>query len=114
MRWQFTSGNRKAWLRQEITCLSSALLWVGFVCGAEADPISKFHKEIQPILSQYCYDCHGDGMDKGGVAFDQLKGQDLAAKPELWSKVLRNLRAGLMPPEKKPRPTPAELQKLES
>ena len=31
-----------------------------------------FKKTIQPLLEEYCYDCHGDGAKKGGVAFDEL------------------------------------------
>src|SRR6267143_659758 len=97
-----------------------------FICGllflvlfiftgtAQADPISRFHKEVQPILSKYCYDCHGDGMDKGGLAFDQISNADLLKKREVWSKVLRNLRACLMPPEKKPRPSAEDVQQIES
>src|SRR3974390_750003 len=27
---------------------------------------------VQKILTTYCYDCHGDGMEKGKVAFDQF------------------------------------------
>src|SRR5712671_3960066 len=33
---------------------------------------ARFHKEIQPLLTQYCSDCHMDGVKKGGVDFDEL------------------------------------------
>src|SRR5690348_1433300 len=29
-----------------------------------------FPKDVQQVLTTYCYDCHGDGMEKGKVAFD--------------------------------------------
>jgi hypothetical protein len=75
---------------------------------------ARFHQDIQPILSRYCYDCHADGMNKGKVAFDEFKdNQDLMGRTELWLAVLKNVRAGIMPPAKKPRPTPEELQRLE-
>jgi hypothetical protein len=53
-------------------------------------------------------------MHKGGVAFDEL-GPDKAIveNHELWYKVLRNVRAGLMPPPKKQRPDDAERGRLE-
>jgi len=71
----------------------------------------RFQSDILPILKEYCFDCHGDGMNKGKVAFDEFKTQDeLLARKELWLAVLKNVRAGLMPPEKKPRPS--EEQKL--
>ena len=65
---------------------------------------TEFRTSIQPILSQYCFDCHADGVHKGEVALDQFKSDDDVLKnPELWFKVLKNVRAGLMPPAKKPR-----------
>jgi len=57
----------------------------------------EFHKDIQPILEEYCFDCHADGMNKGKVALDEFKNDaDLPANRELWLRVLKNLRAGLM------------------
>jgi hypothetical protein len=74
----------------------------------------KFKKEIQPILVEYCYDCHGEGMDKGKVAFDAFKtDEELIGKKDLWLAVLKNTRAGLMPPENKPRPSTAQQSVLE-
>ncbi|MBI4326065.1 MAG: DUF1592 domain-containing protein [Chloroflexi bacterium] len=76
--------------------------------------MAHFREEIQPILSQYCYDCHGDGMNKGGVAFDALKTEEAVLNRDLWWAVLKNLRAGLMPPEQKPRPSAEERRPLEN
>ncbi|MEN9676776.1 MAG: hypothetical protein RIS76_2672 [Verrucomicrobiota bacterium] len=74
-----------------------------------------FTRDIQPLLTQYCSDCHADGANKGGVAFDQLKGEaGLPGTPELWLAVLKNVRAGLMPPAKKARPTDEEQRRLET
>src|SRR5439155_11037532 len=82
--------------------------------GAEIKAAAYFRKDIQPILAEYCYDCHGDGMDKGNVAFDELKSdEELLGKRDLWWAVLKNLRAGLMPPAKKPRPPEKEKRRLE-
>ncbi|HKS36610.1 MAG TPA: DUF1592 domain-containing protein, partial [Verrucomicrobiae bacterium] len=82
---------------------------------AENPAAAHFRKDVQPILVKYCYDCHGDGMNKGKVAFDEFKSDDeLLGKHDLWSKVLKNLRGGLMPPEKKPRPSAEEVRRLEN
>ena len=73
-----------------------------------------FQRDVQPILTKYCYDCHGDGMSKGKVAFDEFKSHDeLLGKHDLWLAVLKNVRAGVMPPEKKPHPTADEKKVLE-
>src|SRR5258708_3839151 len=74
-----------------------------------------FHKDIQPILSQFCYDCHGDGAKKGDVAFDQFKSDDaVVGDRTLWWTAMKNLRAGIMPPEKKPRPSQEQRLRIES
>src|SRR6266571_7237181 len=76
--------------------------------GNEA--VTHFKNDVQPILAEYCSDCHGDGMNKGGIAFDELKSDEAVLNHDLWLKVLKNVRAELMPPQKKPRP-PADQQK---
>jgi hypothetical protein len=79
-----------------------------------ADPvIAEYHSVITPILETHCYECHGDGFDKGKVAFDALDTDAKVLSPDLWLKVLSNTRAGLMPAERKPRLPAAEQQKLE-
>jgi hypothetical protein len=66
------------------------------------------------LLKQYCYDCHGDGSEKGKVAFDKLSEQELFARRDLWFGALKNLRAQLMPPQKKPQPTAAEIKQIQN
>lgn len=73
----------------------------------------EFRREIRPWLENYCFDCHADGANKGNVSFDEFKSDDAAlADRELWLHVLKNLRAGLMPPAKKSQPTPAEKERV--
>jgi hypothetical protein len=81
-----------------------------FRCSAAESPgAAEFRTDIRPILQTYCFDCHADGVNKGKVAFDEFKSGDAALQDrDLWFKALKNLRANLMPPAKKPRPTPAQ------
>jgi hypothetical protein len=84
-----------------------------FARGAEVPGVAQFHKQIQPLLQQYCYDCHGDGEKKGGVAFDELPSdQAVLTNRDLWWTTLKYLRSGIMPPPKKDRPTLAEQQRI--
>src|ERR1022692_1359915 len=85
----------------------------GLARAAEIPAVAEFRKEAQPILQEYCYDCHGDGAKKGNIAFDQLTSDQAILNHDLWLKVLKNVRAGLMPPQKKRRPSAEEQQKLE-
>jgi hypothetical protein len=84
------------------------------VSAADTDPrVTHYKEKIEPVLLQYCFDCHGDGEKKGGIAFDEFKNtNDLLKKAELWRKVLANVRAGIMPPPKKDQPPPEEKQAL--
>lgn len=92
--------------RQAILCAFVATIVCRGVLKAAAPD---FGKRVQPLLSQYCYDCHGDGSHKGNVALDELKVDDLLPQTrETWWKVLKNVRAGVMPPPKKPQPTDDE------
>src|SRR5207249_3057549 len=82
--------------------------------AAEAQAARRFHEGIEPILATYCFSCHGGGMNKGGVALDAFDSDEaLLGHPDLWGKVLRNLRAGIMPPAKRSRPTDEERRLLE-
>lgn len=83
--------------------------------AAKAGTAELFHKDIQPLLSTYCFDCHGDGVSKGQVAFDGYKSDEaLLADSRLWMAVLKNVRAGVMPPaEEGFSPNAAEIKKLE-
>jgi hypothetical protein len=78
-----------------------------------AAPSSRFADQIQPILIDHCYRCHGDGVKKGNVAFDQF-GSDsaLTADRDFWWAVLKNVRAGVMPPAGKPAPTGEQIGQL--
>ncbi len=89
------------------------LLGAPGMVAAEVSGAAQFHKDIQPILTEYCYDCHGDGAKKGGVAFDEFTSdQSILTNRDLWWNALKYLRAGIMPPDKKPKPTDAEKQLL--
>jgi hypothetical protein len=76
---------------------------------------ARFRDQIQPILEDHCYACHADGINKGGMALDQMVArQDHSGDIDRWWAVLKNVRAGMMPPPGKPRPDAEEQQRLES
>jgi hypothetical protein len=81
--------------------------------NSEPASIKAYQSTILPMLEKHCYECHGDGYDKGKVAFDALETPDQILAPDLWVKVLLNVRAGLMPAENKSRLTASEQATLE-
>jgi acetyl esterase/lipase len=84
--------------------------------GAEpAQRADAFRQDVAPVLAKYCYDCHGNGTVTAQVAFDQFTSDSqLLEGRELWWKALKQLRAGLMPPQGEPRPSRDELARIES
>ncbi len=82
---------------------------------AQVDHAATFEKDILPILEEHCYDCHGDGAQKGKVSFDSFGTTEaLMGQTDLWVHALKNLRSGTMPPAKKKRPTAQEISTLEA
>ena len=59
------------------------------------------------LIERYCVGCHNDRLRTAGLVLDQADLADVGAAPELWEKVVRKLRAGMMPPAGRPRPEPA-------
>lgn len=72
------------------------------------------------LLNQYCVACHNQAMvnstpmEGENLLFTQLRGlgltldtenvDDVSENPEVWEKVVRKLRVGVMPPPDNPRP----------
>jgi hypothetical protein len=50
------------------------------------------------VVDGYCLDCHNAAEQAGGLNLAAHSFDALAADAETWEKVIRNLRAGLMPP----------------
>lgn len=83
--------------------------------GARAGDDSTFDQQILPILEDNCFSCHGEGEDKGKVSFDTYGStEELMKQTNLWVHALHNVRAGLMPPAKKKRPSAEDLATLEN
>ncbi|HEY7171012.1 MAG TPA: DUF1592 domain-containing protein [Vicinamibacterales bacterium] len=62
------------------------------------------------VVDRYCVTCHNDRLKTGGLSLDKVDLADAGANSELLEKVVRKLRAGLMPPEGRPRPDAAALE----
>jgi len=62
----------------------------------------------QKIVSTYCVTCHNDRLKTGGLALDRPELADVAAQADVWEKVIRKVRTGMMPPAGVPRPNAEE------
>src|SRR5688572_26615660 len=63
------------------------------------------------FLKQYCLSCHNSRAKLGGLALDTLDVGSVEGHADVWEKVVRKLRTGMMPPEGAPKP-PAAVREM--
>ena len=69
--------------------------------------------EVLPLLEEYCYDCHGDGAQKGGFAMDELISLgNFEEHHETWDRVWKNAYNRNMPPANVDQPQDREISKI--
>ncbi|MGA0845030.1 MAG: DUF1592 domain-containing protein [Luteolibacter sp.] len=67
------------------------------------DPSLDYGEKILPILESHCFDCHADGITKGGIEFDSYDSIDaLLSDHDLWIQVREQMSFQLMPPPDEP------------
>src|SRR5580658_7639511 len=66
------------------------------------------------LLDQYCAGCHNQKAKVGGLALDAVDLSRPGDHAETLEKVIRKLRAGMMPPAGSKRPDPATYAALAS
>ena len=50
------------------------------------------------LIDQYCISCHSDRTKTAGLSLKKTDIAHAADNAEVWEKVIRKLRAGMMPP----------------
>jgi cytochrome c551/c552 len=58
----------------------------------------------QALVTQYCVTCHNQTAKVGGLALDKLDLARVATDAQVWEKVVRKIRSGMMPPSGARRP----------
>lgn len=95
--------------RNCILIFSSAVFFADLLPARE--PLSKSpgvnHGLIVRFIADHCVKCHGPERQAGSVRLDDLP-SDPAEALERWSAVADQIRDGLMPPAKEPRPDVAK------
>src|SRR5262249_10815409 len=59
------------------------------------------------MLDQYGATCHNERAKTAGLVLEKLDPLHVESNTEAWEKVVRKLRAGMMPPQGMPRPDSA-------
>src|SRR3954462_15309794 len=64
------------------------------------------------VLDRYCVTCHNSRAKSGGLVLEKIDLSDVGAHSDTWEKVVRKVRAGMMPPPGMPAPPDADKQAL--
>ena len=75
--------------------------------GQTASPVRQDVAAQRAVLDKYCVTCHNDRLNTGNLKLDKLDLTRLGAEAAIGEKVVRKLRAGVMPPTNSPRPDEA-------
>jgi mono/diheme cytochrome c family protein len=68
--------------------------------------------EQTALVKTYCTGCHNDRMKSGQLTLASFDAAEAASHVETTEKMIRKLRAGMMPPPGVKRPEPAQIQAL--
>jgi Protein of unknown function (DUF1592)/Protein of unknown function (DUF1588)/Protein of unknown function (DUF1585)/Protein of unknown function (DUF1587)/Protein of unknown function (DUF1595) len=85
-------------------CLTAAIPAAGQTAATAA--------KQRALLDQYCVTCHNDRTKIDNFSLQKEDINAVADHPEVWERVIRKLRAGMMPPPGLPRPPIAQYEGL--
>src|SRR5260221_11778457 len=88
----------------------AAALWAGSVLwttpqAAPASPPSRQEPsavqspaEYRALLDKYCVTCHNERTKTAGLLLDKTDISDVGSGADVWEKVVRKVRVGMVPP----------------
>jgi mono/diheme cytochrome c family protein len=80
------------WLACATMAPSAAVLQGAAAAAADSAP-------YRTIVDQYCITCHNARLKTGDLVLEKLDMSHVEADAAIWEKVVRKLRAGVMPPQ---------------
>jgi hypothetical protein len=94
--------------------VASATLGAGQNPAPAARSLRPVRSSIAPapdaaFLTKYCVTCHNPRAKTGGLSLDAEGLAHVGSEVEVWEKVVRKLRTGMMPPSGMPRPDAATI-----
>jgi len=93
-----------------LVCLSLITTVDSLTAADTPAPASDFLKTGYSFLEKHCIECHGEKVKKSGLTLHQYKDDATIMKDRsLWKTAMTMILSGEMPPEKKPRPSIAEI-----
>jgi hypothetical protein len=89
--------------------LFRCLLFAAVAAAGASQAHAQSHAQT---IADYCASCHNNRLRTGGLSLEGAHLDAVASHPELWEKVVRKLRLGVMPPQGARRPAAAVLDGL--
>jgi hypothetical protein len=74
-----------------------------------ASPAASASSPHAALVGKYCVGCHNQRTKTADLALDSVDFANIPANAQVWEKVIRKVRAGMMPPAGMPRPDQATL-----
>ena len=116
----------RLWRRASSTILAAALVVVAYpgatmpsvsVTAAQnakrEDPTKAYASKVQPLLKQFCLDCHSAKDKKGDLDLERFAALgDLRKDIKPWQLLIEQIESGEMPPKNKPQPSDKEKKDL--
>ncbi len=81
----------------------ATMLLLGSVAVAQTSAAS----DRGAFLKQYCVTCHNDKLKTADLSLERMDLARVADGADIWEKVIRKTRVGMMPPQGAPQPDPA-------
>ena len=70
--------------------------------------------QARAVVTQYCVTCHNQRVKAAGLALDTLDFDRITANGDVWEKVVRKVRVGMMPPPEARHPDQATRDALQA
>ncbi len=89
-----------------------AVIFTFLLSGYGPAAAQKPAESDKQFLAQYCQGCHSGQLKTGGLSLERMDPGQVSQSAETWEKVVRKLRAGMMPPSGAPRPARAAIDEF--
>jgi mono/diheme cytochrome c family protein len=99
---------KRVWTLAVLVWVASAAWSVPLAAGRQASArpavVSSTTSDYGTVVTKYCVTCHNERAKIGGLTLDKMDVSDPGAGADVWERVVRKVRVGMMPPQGSPQP----------
>lgn len=83
--------------------------------ASEEELEQRFHNDVKPLFDQFCFRCHGEKKQKGGINFENFENfSQIKNRLDLWENAMERIQSYEMPPEGSKQPSYDQFQTMMS